>query len=193
MNELPEAARLTTITALIARSGHEAAIAGDFEQAFTRAGDNSHHLAALLIQQQNGISFLVSQFRDHEQLAAWRASAAYRQMIADFERHSLRELCTIDEPVARIAVPSDDSGPKWKVFLSTWIVTYPMLLGISAVFSELAPGMPFAARLALTSIMVTIAIIWVISPVTRRLTRTWRLRNRQMRIDVIRYRCQAVT
>lgn len=178
---------LTTVTSLISRGGREAAIAGDIEDAFFEAGQDSHHVATLLIQQGDGLSFLVSQFAGQEELVRWRASAAHRSMVAALERDSLRELCVIGDPIVRVTVPSDGSGPKWKVLASTWILTYPLLLALSALLDQVAPTLPWAMRLALTSGTVSIALIWAISPITRRLTRVWRLRNQQMRVDVVRY------
>ncbi|TPG59648.1 hypothetical protein EAH89_05255 [Roseomonas nepalensis] len=178
---------LTTVTSLISRGGQEAAIAGDIERAFFEAGQEAHHVGTLLIQQGDGLSFLVSQFAGEEDLRRWRASPAHRRMVAALERDSLRELCVIGEPIVRMTVPSDGSGPKWKVLASTWVLTYPLLLALSALLDRVAPTLPWAIRLALTSGAVSVALIWAISPLTRRLTRVWRLRDQQMRVDVVRY------
>ncbi|WP_458098090.1 hypothetical protein [Roseomonas sp. WA12] len=178
---------LTTVTSLISRGGREAAIIRDFESAFAEAGRDSHHLATLLLQQGDGLSFLVSQFTGEGDLRKWEASEAHQRMVSSFERDSLRELCIISDPIVRITVPSDASGPKWKVLASTWVLTYPLLLALSAVLDQVAPALPWAARLALTSGAVSIALLWIISPLTRGMTRAWRLRNQQMRVDVVHY------
>jgi antibiotic biosynthesis monooxygenase (ABM) superfamily enzyme len=178
---------LTTITTLISRHGHEAAVAEDFERAFALAGRQSHHLGTLLLQQHGGLNFLVSQFRDQDALDAWRASPPHHEMVAAFERDSLREICTIGEPIVRVTVPSDGSGPKWKIFISTWIIVYPLLLLLSFGLNALVPELSLPLRLAITSSALSIASIWVISPVTEAITRVWRLRDQQMRVEVERY------
>ncbi|MBB3475739.1 antibiotic biosynthesis monooxygenase [Sphingomonas sp. BK345] len=178
---------LTTVTTLISRHGHERAVVEDFERAFAEAGQNSHHLGTLLIQQDGGLNFLVSQFADEAEYDSWLASPAHKEMVRAFERDSLRELCVIGEPIVRVAVPSDGSGPKWKVFVSTWIVVYPMLLALSLTLDLLVPGLQLALRLAVTSSVLSVASLWVINPVTHALTRVWRLRNQQMRVEVTRY------
>ena len=185
MTAAREPVLVTTVTSLISRSGHEASIARDFEEAFGGLSTVRPHLATLLIQQENGLNFLVSQFRNAEDLARWHASADHARMIAAFEQHSLRELCTLDRPVARIIVPSNDSGPKWKVLISTWSAIFPLLIALSWLLDRIVPGLPFVARLALTSFLMSLTIIWLVSPVVRRLTRTWRLSNQQMRIGVV--------
>lgn len=184
MTATGEGGLVTTATSLISRSGHEASIARDFEEAFSGPDTVRPHLATLLIQQENGLNFLVSQFRSAEDLAHWHASADHARMIAAFEEHSLRELCTIDRRVARITVPSNDSGPKWKVLISTWIAIFPLLIMLSWLLDRIVPGLPFVARLALTSFLMSVTIIWLVSPIVRRLTRTWRLSHQQMRIGV---------
>jgi antibiotic biosynthesis monooxygenase (ABM) superfamily enzyme len=175
---------LTTITSLIARPGREAAVVQDFEDAFARAGADSHHLSTLLLQQLGGLNFLISQFADQGKLEEWRQSVAYRDMIRRFESDSLREICTLGEPIVRVTVPSEGSGPKWKIFASTWIIVYPLLLLFSSLLNALAPSLPLAARLAITSSALSIASIWLITPTTQALTRVWRLRNQQMQVDV---------
>ncbi len=176
---------LTTITSLISRGGHESFVAREFERVFGGKPATSHHLTALLVQQENGVSFLISQFQSRRDLEDWRASPERRRMIEAFEVHSLRELCTIDQPVAHITVPSNASGPKWKLFVSSWIVTFPLLLVLVQFFSLLLPDAPLVLRIALTSIAISLAITWLISPLVLKVTRTWRLRHQQMRIEVV--------
>lgn len=176
---------LTTITSLVSRGGHERFAAQEFERVFHDGGSSSHHLGSLLIQQENGVSFLISQFRDRRELEDWRASPERQRMIAGFEAHSLRELRTIDRPVARVTVPSHVSGPKWKIFVSSWIVTFPLILGFVEFFTRLLPGTPFALRIALTSIAISATITWLVSPMVLKATRIWRLRDQQMRIEIV--------
>ena len=178
---------VTTVTTLIAKAGQEGTIAREFTRAFAAGGGEPHHLATLLIQQEDGLSFLVSHFRDHGELAAWRASLERQRLISTFDSHSLRDLCTIVQPVAHIVVPSGGSGPKWKTLISTWIVTYPLLLAVIAMLGVLAPDLPVAVALGLVSATMSVTALWIISPVAGRLTRTWRLKGQQMRVEVLEY------
>jgi antibiotic biosynthesis monooxygenase (ABM) superfamily enzyme len=183
---------LTTVTSLISRHGHEQSVVEDFERAFAKAGQDSHHLGTLLIQQSGGLNFLISQFADQSELDKWMSSSTHQEMVRAFEQDSLRQLCVIGEPIVRVAVPSDGSGPKWKVFASTWVVVYPLLLLLSLTLDLVYPGLPLPVRLAVTSSVLSVASIWLINPVTHALTRVWRLRNQQMRIEVTRYPSTAV-
>lgn len=176
---------LTTITTLVSRGGHERFIAEEFERTFGADRTMTPHVATLLIQQESGVSFLISQFRDEDSLRAWRNSARHQQMIDMFEAHSLRELCTIDQPTARVIVPSAMSGPKWKVLITSWIVTFPLLLALIQILTILVPHAPLMARIAITSIVMSMTITWLISPIVMRLTRTWRLRDQQMKIVAV--------
>ncbi|MDX3911689.1 MAG: hypothetical protein QHC67_18090 [Sphingobium sp.] len=175
----------TTITSLISQSGHELFAAHTFEETFAGDRRSVDHLATLLVQQENGVSFLISHFASQEALTAWRSSADHQRMIEALEAHSLRELCTIDRPVARVIVPSHVAGPRWKIFVTSWIVTFPLLVGLIALLDRLIPQATLLARLAVTSLTMSAAITWLISPVVLRLTRTWRLRHQQMRIELI--------
>jgi antibiotic biosynthesis monooxygenase (ABM) superfamily enzyme len=174
---------LTTVTTLIARRGREAAIERDFYDAHGRDGEPRYHLASTLIQQENGISFLVSQFRGADDLAFWRASPEYQRMIAAFEEHSLRELCTLSEPVVRVGVPGNESGPKWKVFVTTWAVVFPALLILDSLMDAL-PRLPPILDTMLSSAIVVATMVWIIFPALSSYTRAWRLGDQQMRISV---------
>lgn len=185
MSTPKETALLTTVTCLVSRSGSEDAIAKIFEQTFRDATLSSHHLGTLLLQQEDGVSFLVSQFRNREALEDWRKSAQHQTMIRRFDAHSVRELERIGALAARLRIPSNSSGPKWKVFASTWIVIYPILLTLNVVFEQMAPVLSRSLRLAVTSSILSVMQIWVISPMLQRITRTWRLADEQMRIDVV--------
>jgi antibiotic biosynthesis monooxygenase (ABM) superfamily enzyme len=178
---------LTTVTSLISRGGRERDIARAFEEAFADGEKPTHHLATLLIQQCGGLNFLVSSFEDEKALDAWRHSERHQAMIAAFEQDSLRELCTLGEPIVRMTVPSDASGPKWKVLASTWIIIYPLLLVLSGLLGAVAPELPMALRLGITSLALSVASIWVINPLASSVTRVWRLHNQQMQVDVVRY------
>jgi len=178
---------LTTVTSLISRHGREEEVVRHFKRAFARAEGETHHLSTLLIQQLGGLNFLVSQFANEGELEKWQASPAHREMIRALEQDSLRELCKMGGPVVHVVVPGEGSGPKWKVFVSTWVVTYPLLLVMSLGLTALVPDLPLAARLAFTSVTLSIASIWIITPVAMAWTRTWRLNNQQMQVDVVRY------
>jgi len=176
---------LTTITTLISRRGHERHIAKVFEAILGPAGAPNHHLTTMLIQQEGGVSFLISHFANRRALEAWRASSQHQAMVEAFETHSVRELCTVEKPVVRVTVPSAASGPKWKALIASWIVTFPLLLTIVKLLAWLLPGVPLVGRVALTSILLSVLISWFISPFILRATRTWRLKDQQMKIVAI--------
>jgi antibiotic biosynthesis monooxygenase (ABM) superfamily enzyme len=178
---------LTTVTSLISRRGREKDIVRAFEEAFADGTEGTHHVTTLLIQQCGGLNFLVSSFEGEKELDAWRGSERHQAMITAFEQDSLRELCTLGEPIVRMTVPSDSSGPKWKVLASTWIITYPLLLMLSGILGVTAPELPMALRLGITSLALSVASIWLINPLASSVTRVWRLHNQQMQVDVVRY------
>ena len=180
-----EPALLTTVTSLVSRSGSEDAVAQFFEQAFRGGVMGSHHLGTLLLQQEDGVSFLVSQFRNREALEAWRASPKHQQMIASFEAHSVRELEMIEARAARLHIPSNSSGPKWKVLASSWIVIFPILLALNLLYERIGPELSRPMHLAVTSFVLAVIQIWFVSPLLQRTTRTWRLADEQMKIDVV--------
>jgi uncharacterized protein len=175
------ASPVISITTLIPGRNSEGQIAEAFEHALGEGGD-SRHLATVLIEQEGGISFLVSVFPDDDAFRSWQRSPDRKAMVARFDALSLRQLCAASERAVRISVPSDASGPKWKLFASTWSAIFPILLVINITLAHLAPGMALAARLAVSSLLMSAAVVWVISPWVHRITRTWRLRGQQTRI-----------
>ncbi|WP_442680750.1 hypothetical protein ACSBM8_06025 [Sphingomonas sp. ASY06-1R] len=185
MRDAIPATPVAAITSLIVRGGQGDAIVQAFKSALRTPPAQRRHLMTLLLQQENGLSFVISLFRSKEDLQEWQAAAERQQMIRAFEDHSLRQLCTVHHRVAKLTVPSDESGPKWKVLLTTWLAMLPLLLLLNGTFLLILPDIWWPFRLVITSFLLSVSVIWFVSPVTRGMTRTWRLKNQQMRIDVI--------
>ncbi|WP_420139639.1 hypothetical protein [Sphingomonas sp.] len=183
--EAAPATPVAAITSLIVRGGQGDAIVQAFKNALISQPAKRRHIMTLLLQQENGLSFVISLFRSREDLQQWQAAAERQQMIKAFEDHSLRQLCTIHHRVAKLTVPSDESGPKWKVLLTTWLSMLPLLLLLNGTFLLLVPDIPWPIRLIMTSFLLSISVIWFVSPFSRRITRTWRLKHQQMRIEVL--------
>ena len=175
---------VTTITSLVSRRGHEKLVAREFERIFASDPASTHHLKALLIQQEDGVSFLISCFADRAGLRAWRQSDDHRSMERSFDAHSMRALRTVEQPVARILVPSDTSGPKWKGFLAGWLVSLPILILVVALLERLTPRLATLPSLAIISLVMSLTTTWLVAPILGPLTRTWRLQNQQIRIVV---------
>ncbi len=185
MAHSPNRRQLKTITILVPESGREKSVVESFDDIFATDTAEELHVGSLLIQQAGGLSFIVSEFADADQLERWRLSHERRQLMERFERKSLRELETIRVPFAKVSVPSNESGPKWKIAVSNWIVTYPALLVLNGLLYLITPTLPLPVRLAITSLALTCAVIWIIAPLTKRITRVWRLRDQHLQVKLI--------
>lgn len=175
---------LTTITSLVAKRGHEQLVVREFERTFVEDAEDNRHLSALLIQQGDGLSFLVSQFSSRDELNAWRTSTGRKRLIEAFDLHSLHELCTIDHRVARLEVPNGASGAKWKGLVAGYAIGLPILTFVVLALNLVAPGLPLPLSLAIIMLVMSVTNTWIVGPLLARWTRTWRLKDQQMRIAV---------
>jgi antibiotic biosynthesis monooxygenase (ABM) superfamily enzyme len=138
---------------------------------------------------------MLCRFRDQTALSAWEASPERQwwlrsaQGLAEVTRTERRTGIEgwFDEPVAgEVVTPSTarSAPPRWKQATTIWLVFFPLSLLTTVTLGELLASLPVVARVALTTLVLTPVMTYLVLPwVTARLDwwlhgRSWRDRRR---------------
>jgi antibiotic biosynthesis monooxygenase (ABM) superfamily enzyme len=73
-------------------------------------------------------------------------------------------------------VPATARPPRYKQALVTWLGVYPALTLTLFVLGPAMESWPLPLRTLLVSVVMVIALMWLILPLLMRLFRTWMLR-----------------
>ena len=117
------------------------------------------------------------QFDSAPHLRAWEDSPRRRELLERGDHLSKQERSTFPGLDNWFQIPSQSDSPRWKNFLLTWAAAYPSLLLLSLGLSAVAPQLPRALALAITSGILTALLTWVILPRLNRQARRWLLRG----------------
>jgi antibiotic biosynthesis monooxygenase (ABM) superfamily enzyme len=138
---------------------------------------------------------MLCRFRDQTALAGWEVSPERQwwlrsaQGLAEVTRTERRTGIEgwFDEPVAgEVVTPSTarSAPPRWKQATTIWLVFFPLSLLTTVTLGELLAPLPVVARVALTTLVLTPVMTYLVLPwVTARLDwwlhgRSWRDRGR---------------
>lgn len=168
---------VTVVSTRVITAGQE----GAFEQWLTtvraalhaqpdRAGD------AVVLEQPGGIVHLLYRFADEGASAAWLESERYRRLEAGADVFSIHRQQQRSGPDPRLTLPSEASAPKWKRALMTWAIVFPLLLVLSYATQAALASWPKPVTLALSSMVMTALLTWVILPFITRRLQTWAMR-----------------
>lgn len=137
------------------------------------------HLGNIRLHDASGINYLVYRFDSPEHLHAWEISAERQRLVAEGDEISDEHHSAAIGMDAWFAVAGQSATPKWKTFLVTWLAVYPALLAISYSLYALFPNLERAAQLAISSVLLTSSLTWIIMPFLTRQLRAWLLRGVQ--------------
>jgi antibiotic biosynthesis monooxygenase (ABM) superfamily enzyme len=151
------------------------------------AGRFPGHLGNVRLHDASGINYLVYSFDSPQHLHAWETSEQRRSLVAQGDEISDENRGTVIGMDAWFAIAGQSATPKWKTFLITWLAVYPVLLLISYALKALAPNLARPAQLAISSLLLTSSLTWLIMPFLARQLRTWLLRGVQ-RVGRLRVR-----
>lgn len=133
------------------------------------------HMGGVRLHDQHGLNHLVYHFDSPAHLRAWETSPQRRALIRRGDRISDEQRIAVGSRDTWFTVPGAGAASHWKTFLLNWAAVYPTLLIIATVLAALAPGLPQAATLAISSATLTALLTWVILPRLTRQARPWLL------------------
>lgn len=167
----------TFIASHVVRPGHLEpfrAWAAEFDQAAARAAG---HAGGVRLEQAGGFHHLIHRFAAPDDLERWLASPAYEQLRDAGEDHAVARTQHKAGDLVGFDLPSEASVPKWKAWLVTWLSVLPVILLVSSAIRWVLPTLPPLAQAALSSLILTATLTWIILPRVNRSSRFWQIQN----------------
>ena len=133
--------------------------------------------SSVLAPPRSGSLFVLLRFQSVADLERWQQSSEYRALleeadeISDSGAHSqvrtgMETWFTLpDAPIPNVP------PPRWKMALTTWIGLFPMVVVLRFLFRPL--GMPVLLEQAVSTIIPTVMLTWVVMPAFTRLLYRW--------------------
>ena len=138
------------------------------------AGSAEGHRGNVRLEQPDGLYHVIMQFDTREQLHRWEASPDHARLQAEGERFAIRRRQDASGTDSWFRIASDASAAKWRRALMTWVLIFPLLLLLNLATSAF-PQVPQPLRLAVSSLLLTATLTWVILPRVSRWMRPWLL------------------
>jgi antibiotic biosynthesis monooxygenase (ABM) superfamily enzyme len=173
----PAGGAVTVVVTRVVHPGREREFAAWADEVDRAAAGFTGHLGGVRLHDNQGLHHLVYRFDSERHLVAWERSDRRRELIRRGDRISDEQRATHQAPNAWFSVPGQDTSPRWKTFLLTWLAAYPILLVISTGVRLAAPGLTQPLVLVVSSGTLTALLTWVIMPRLKHLTRPWLLRG----------------
>lgn len=172
-----DAGPVTVVVTRVVRPGKEDAFAAWADDVDAAAAAFPGYRAGVRLHDETGLNHLVQQFETPEHLRAWEQSSTRRELLRRGDRLSTENRVVVGGRNTWFSVPGRTSPPRWKAFLITWAAVYPTLLIIATTLAAVAPRLPQFAGLAVSSVILTALLTWVILPRLNRRARPWLLRG----------------
>lgn len=132
---------------------------------------------SLRLGQTNALQHLVYRFRSRALLDTFRASDAFKTLLAEGEKLATGLDQVENGRRVEIDLPSDASASPWKRFVVTWLSVLPVLLVVSTAARKLLPFLPAPLQVAVSSLVLTSLLQWVILPRVQHAARAWMLKS----------------
>ncbi|WP_294190131.1 hypothetical protein [uncultured Sphingomonas sp.] len=127
--------------------------------------------------QTNALQHLLYRFRSRALLDAFRASEAFKTLVAEGEKLATGLDQVEDGRRVEIDLPSDASASPWKRFVVTWLSVLPVLLMVSTAARKLLPFLPAPLQVVASSLVLKSLLQWVILPRVQHAARAGMLKS----------------
>lgn len=163
------------ITTRLIKPGREEEFARWAERLDAAASRDADAAGVVRLEQPSGLVYAVHRFRTAADARRWQEAPARHAIEAEAEDFSSG--CSQLEVGSRIQVrvPSETAIPKWKTWVATWLAVFPLLLALNGLVALLPFKLPQPVELAVTSLVMTATLTWLILPRIRKLFRSWLL------------------
>jgi hypothetical protein len=163
------------ITTRLIKEGREDEFARWAERLDDAALREADVAGVVRLEQPSGLVYAVHRFRNPADARRWRDAPARRALEEEAEAFSSG--CSQLEQGRRVQVrvPSETAIPKWKTWIATWLAVFPLLLALNGLVALLPFKLPQPIELAVTSLVMTATLTWLILPRIRKLLRPWLL------------------
>jgi antibiotic biosynthesis monooxygenase (ABM) superfamily enzyme len=147
-----------------ARVDRSAALAGD-------------HRGSERIEQTGGLFHSFQRFASSGALASWQQSEEYSRLMREGDRFSTPRVQEVTGNSTVIRLPSDGDGPKWKLFLMSWVGVLPLVLLFNGSVQLLPQQPPWYLRALFQSCFLVALMTWLVRPMVSRRLKPWAMRD----------------
>jgi antibiotic biosynthesis monooxygenase (ABM) superfamily enzyme len=135
------------------------------------------HRGGLRLEQTGGLFHTLQRFASHDSLEAWRHSGDYARLMREGDRFSTPRIQEVAGAPAVARLPSDGDGPKWKLFLISWLGVLPLVLLFNGLIQLLPLQPPWYMRAVLQSCFLVALMTWLVRPALTRRLKPWAMRD----------------
>jgi antibiotic biosynthesis monooxygenase (ABM) superfamily enzyme len=171
-----------------AQPGQEEALAQWARRIVSAARQYEGNIAATVLgPDQSGEYRVVHHFRDQAALESWLSSPQRAELLQEAEP-LLEALPAVERTGLEtwFSLPSDGrvivAPPRWKMWLTSVLAIYPLVLAFQAWVNPHIKGWPLAARAAILPLVLLSLMTYLVMPTVTRLLRPW-LAGRHQRPD----------
>lgn len=150
----------------------------DWSDRVDRSAANAHgHRGCVRIEQTGGLFHTLQRFVSANTLAAWQHSNEFAKLMHEGDQFSTPRVQEVPGPQAAVRLPSDGDGPKWKLFLMSWIGVLPLVLLFNGAVQLLPQQPPWYLRALLQSCFLVALMTWLVRPMVSRRLKPWAMRD----------------
>lgn len=150
----------------------------DWSDRVDRSAANAHgHRGCVRIEQTGGLFHTLQRFVSANTLAAWQHSNEFAKLMHEGDQFSTPRVQEVPGPQAAVRLPSDGDGPKWKLFLMSWIGVLPLVLLFNGAVQLLPQQPPWHLRALLQSCFLVALMTWLVRPMVSRRLKPWAMRD----------------
>jgi len=141
------------------------------------AGRAEGHRGGIRLEQTGGLFHTLQRFASRDALDAWQRSDGYRALMHEGDRFSTPRTQEAEGVHAVVRLPCDGDGPKWKLFLISWLGVLPLVLLFNGAVQLLPTQPPWYVRAVLQSCFLVALMTWAVRPAVSRRLKPWALRD----------------
>jgi antibiotic biosynthesis monooxygenase (ABM) superfamily enzyme len=97
--------------------------------------------------------------------------------MSEGDQFSTPRVQEVPGPQAVVRLPSDGDGPKWKLFLISWVGVLPLVLLFNGAVQLLPQQPPWYLRALLQSCFLVALMTWLVRPMVSRRLKPWAMRD----------------
>lgn len=139
------------------------------------ARNSPGYLDGARLEQPGGLVHFLHRFATEDDLTRWTESPDRHALTNEADAFSAARRQTEGGGQPRFELPSEATAPKWKQWLMTFAAVCPITLALKALLGLSPVNLPQPVQTALSSLVMTAALTWVILPQIKKLLRRWLL------------------
>lgn len=168
---------VTLVVTRVLAKGSEDAFRDWSAQVDRSAARVNGHRGSDRIEQTGGLFHTFQRFASSDALASWQQSDDFSRLMREGDRFSTPRVQEVTGNNTVIRLPSDGDGPKWKLFLMSWVGVLPLVLLFNGAIQLLPQQPPWYLRALFQSCFLVALMTWLVRPMVSRRLKPWAMRD----------------